>query len=128
MASLASPKSFQASLSMPKEIMSPFQNLTKAIILSRKINSFAYFVEDNQSTDENDINLLLCVQSVVKLEEEFEDTPNHGSYNYIEAAIEITKSDSLAILLSEALTKLKVLLLLFLAYFSAAKVSAVSPD
>ena len=91
MASLASPKSFQASLSMPKEIMSPFQNLTKAIILSRKINSFAYFVEDNQSTDENDINLLLCVQSVVKLEEEFEDTPNHGSYNYIEAAIEITK-------------------------------------
>ena len=98
MASLASPKSFQASLSMPKEIMSPFQNLTKAIILSRKINSFAYFVEDNQSTDENDINLLLCVQSVVKLEEEFEDTPNHGSYNYIEAAIEITKIASLEML------------------------------
>eukprot|EP00943_MAST-04B_sp_MAST-4B-sp1_P007490 g7490.t1 len=89
MASLASPKSFQASLVLPKATPTPFNNLTKAIILSRRINAFAYFVEANQV--EEDVNLLLCIRTIVKLEEEFEDIPNHGSYDYAEAAIEITK-------------------------------------
>jgi len=91
MASLASPKSFQASLVLPKATPTPFKDLTKAIILSRRINAFAYFVEDNQIEDEGDVNLLLCIQTIVKLQEEFEDIPNHSSYDYEEAATEIAK-------------------------------------
>ena len=44
------------------------------------------------------------------------------------AAIESTKSDSLAILLSITLTRLKILHLFFFTNLSAARVSAVSPD
>ena len=44
------------------------------------------------------------------------------------AAIETTKSDSLAILLSITFTRLKTLHLFFFTNFRAARVSAVSPD
>lgn len=89
MASLAS--SIETSLGLPKKTPTPFAKLTEAVILSRRHRSFAYFVEDQQSDDVDDLNLLLCVQSIMKLVEEFEDTSTHGLCNYRDAAIEVTK-------------------------------------
>ena len=48
-------------------------------------------VEDKQPEDGDDLNLLLCVHSIRKLVEEFEDVSTHGLCNYRDAAIELTK-------------------------------------
>ena len=89
MASLAS--SIETSLGLPKKTPTPFKKLTEAVILSRRHRSFAYYVEDQQPDDVDDLNLLLCVHSIMKLVEEFEDTSTHGLCNYRDAAIEVTK-------------------------------------
>ena len=89
MVSLAS--SIEESLGLPKKTPTPFTKLTKAVILSRRPRSFAYYVEDKQAEDGDDLNLLLCVHSIRKLVEEFEDVSTHGLCKYRDAAIELTK-------------------------------------
>ena len=78
-------------MGLPKKTPTPFTELTKAVILSRRPRSFAYYVEDKQPEDGDDLNQLLCVHSIRKLVEEFEDTSTHGLCNYRDAAIELTK-------------------------------------
>ena len=88
--------------------------------LSVKINSsdFNKTFLSLAITKHNDARTHNCAEKAL-----VEATPISGP-----AAIESTKSDSLAMLLSITFTRLKTLHLFFLTNFKAARVSAVSPD